>query len=416
MLVIEGKVFVNGDIKNTSVGIEDGKIVAVGNLIRGWDEKVDMGDKLIVPGAVDPHVHFRDPGLTKKEDFRTGTLSALHGGVTCVLDMPNTIPPVTDIRTLEEKKRTIRSKAYTDYGLFSAVTKDCDVRSLAKGSIGFKLFMGSTTGNILMNDDRYIQSIIREIHSTGKVISVHAEDERLITKDIEKNNHDHLKNRPAEAECSAVSRLVTYCKGAKINICHATVPKTVELAHSAGFTVESTMHHILFNCEKEGSHFKVNPPLREENARLMMMDLFLKGKMDMFGSDHAPHAEEEKEEFQASPSGMPGVETSLPMMMNMLRKGTISLGTICNCTAKNPGERFGINKGQIRKGYDADISVFDMKNVTVIDPDKLHGRSKSPVYAGQEAIFPKMVMVRGEIQIDDGEFQGKAIGEDVCGH
>ena len=414
MLVIEGKFFVNGELKNTSIGIEDGRIVTVGNIIRGWDEKIDLGDSLILPGAVDPHVHFRDPGLTGKEDFRYGTISALHGGVTCVFDMPNTVPAVTTAKILEEKKKTVKSKAYTDFGLFSAITKECNVNELAKGSVGFKLFMGSTTGNILMNDDREIQKVLTEISRTGKVTSVHAEDERMIVKGEEKNNHDHLRNRPAAAEYNAVSRLAQFFKGAKINVCHATIPQTIDIAHKAGFTVESTIHHIMFNCDRDGAGYKVNPPLRDETTRMTMMDLFLKGKTDILGSDHAPHTEEEKKEYQTAPSGMPGIETSAPILMAMLKKGMISLKTLSECSSKNPAERFGLKKGQIKEGYDADLAVFDMKRMTKIDCDALHGKSRSTAYNGTDAIFPKMVMVRGNVQISDYELQGKAIGRDVC--
>ena len=152
--VITGRAFVDGELKYTEIGISDGKIVTVGRLVSGGDERVDVGSsRIILPGFTDPHVHLRDPGMTTKEDFSTGTLSAVHAGVTCVLDMPNTKPPVTDMNTLMEKKSAIRGRSFVDYGLFAAVTPNINAKMLAPLVPGFKLFMGSTTGNILLNDD-----------------------------------------------------------------------------------------------------------------------------------------------------------------------------------------------------------------------------------------------------------------------
>jgi len=413
-LVIEGTVYMNGTLKNTSIGIEDGRIVTIGNIVRGGDVKIDLKDKLILPGAIDPHVHFRDPGLTKKEDFRTGTTAAIHGGVTCVFDMPNTVPPVTDIKRMKEKKAIIKSKAYTDYGLFSALTPNTDVTSLAKESVGFKLFMGSTTGEILMNDDPAIFRSVKSAASAGKVISVHAEDNALIGKDAERSNLDHLKNRPLEAELNAIRRLAQY-KGAKINICHITSEQSAALASQAGFTTEVTMHHLLFNSSAEGTEFKVNPPLRDENTREGLFAAFKEGKVSMIGSDHAPHAEDERSEYGTAPSGIQGIETTMPMMMNLFKKGIVPLETLVRMSSYVPAQTFGLRKGRIEKGYDADLAVYDLKNVTKVDQNRLHGKNPSAVYEGKEAIFPEMVILRGNIQIEDGEFCGEALGEDVVG-
>ena len=414
-LVIEGNMFIGGELKQTSIGIEDGKIVTIGKIIRGGEERVEFKDKLILPGFIDPHVHFRDPGLTKKEDFRSGTMSAIFGGVTCVMDMPNTIPAVTDLRTLREKNATVRSKAYTDYGLFSALTKNSDVAALAKESVGFKLFMGSTTGDILMNDDISINNVIRKAAVTGKVISVHAEDNNLIARTTERNNHDHLKNRPIDAELNAIRRLGAY-KGAKINICHITSAGSAALAEQYGFSTETTAHHLLFNDTKEGAQYKVNPPLRDENTREMLFKIFREGKISMFGSDHAPHTESEKSgDYEAAPSGISGVETTMPMMVNLAKKGMLSLGTLVSMASETPGRTFGLRKGKIEKGYDADLAIFDLKNVRKIGADGLHGKNRTTVYEGYEAIFPEMVMVRGNIQITDGEMCGDSIGVNING-
>lgn len=414
-LVIEGNAFINGTLKNTSIGIDDGRIVTIGNIVRGGDTKIELKDKLILPGFIDPHVHFRDPGLTRKEDFRSGTLSALFAGVTTVFDMPNTEPPVTDVRRLNEKKSAIRSKAYVDYGLFSALTPKCDVASLAPGSIGFKLFMGSTTGDILMNDDAQISGVMKKAAASGKVISVHAEDNNRIRKEQERSNRDHLKNRPIEAELNAISRLAQY-RGAKINICHTTSQASVAMAESSGFTTEVTAHHLLFNSTAEGAEYKVNPPLRDENTREMLFKTFKDGKISMFGSDHAPHTDSEKnDDYGTAPSGIAGVEVTMPIMMALFKKNLVPLGMIVKMASYVPGHTFGLKKGKIEEGYDADFAIFDIKNIRNIDQDKLHSKSPPSIYDGMEALFPETVIIRGEIQVDNGELCGEMIGEDICG-
>lgn len=152
--VIEGRAFIDGELRYAEIGICDGKIVTVGRLVSGGDERVDVGSsRIILPGFMDPHVHFRDPGMTNKETFDTGTMAAVHGGVTCVLDMPNTKPPVTDVQTLLDKKASVRGRANVDYGLFAAVTANVNAGMIAPLVPAFKLFMGSTTGNILLDDD-----------------------------------------------------------------------------------------------------------------------------------------------------------------------------------------------------------------------------------------------------------------------
>jgi dihydroorotase, multifunctional complex type len=416
-LVIEGKALVGNDIRNVEIGITDGKISALGGSVGRGEKRMSLGSsRLILPGFVDPHVHFRDPGMTHKEDFSSGTLSAVHGGVTCVLDMPNTKPPATDVPSLLEKKSAIKGRAYTDYGLFAAVTPGCNPGMLAGLVPGFKLFMGSTTGQILLNDDEEIRSVMESIKLTGKRVSVHAEDDSMISKEVERSCRDHLRNRPAEAEHNAVRRLAQF-KGMNINICHNTTAEGVRMASELGFTTEVTLHHLFFDPDKNpGAEYKVNPPLRETAAREMLMRSFLDEKITMFGSDHAPHTVSEKaQEFDSAPSGIPGVETSMPIVMDMVRRNAIPLAQAMRMGSEAPARAFGLNKGSISTGKDADLSVFDMRNVTKISAKRLHSKAGYSPYDGFDAVFPEIVIVRGDIQIKDGEFCGDRIGEDVCG-
>ena len=416
--VITGRAFVDGELKYTEIGISDGKIVTVGRLVSGGDERVDVGSsRIILPGFTDPHVHLRDPGMTAKEDFSTGTLSAVHAGVTCLLDMPNTKPPVPDMNTLMEKKSAIRGRSFVDYGLFAAVTPNINAKMLAPLVPGFKLFMGSTTGNILLNDDEELVPAVTNALSTGKRVSVHAEDDSLITRETENCTRDHLRNRPAKAEWNAISRLASHFKGQRINICHLTTSEGLDLARAAGFTTEVTLHHMMFDVDRcPGAEYKVNPPIRDVNARDALFKRFTAGDIGMIGTDHAPHTVEDKaQEFDAAPGGIPGVETTMPMIMNMVRKDIIPLKLAVDMGAKNPGEAFGLRKGRIAPGYDADFAIFDMRESRRIDVPSLHSKCGHSPYGGMEAVFPDTVIIRGEVQVQDGEFCGERKGVDICG-
>ena len=416
--VITGRAFVDGELRYTEIGISDGRIVTVGRLVSGGDERIDMGSsRIILPGFTDPHVHLRDPGMTAKEDFSTGTLSAVHAGVTCVLDMPNTKPPVTDMTTLMDKKAAIRGRSHVDYGLFAAVTPNINAKMLAPLVPGFKLFMGSTTGNILLNDDEELVPAVTNALSTGKRVSVHAEDDSLITRETENCTRDHLRNRPAKAEWNAISRLASHFKGQRINICHLTTSEGLDLARAAGFTTEVTLHHMMFDVDRcPGAEYKVNPPIRDVNARDALFKRFTAGDIGMIGTDHAPHTVEDKaQEFDAAPGGIPGVETTMPMIMNMVRKDIIPLKLAVDMGARNPGEAFGLRKGRIAPGYDADFAIFDMRESRRIDVPSLHSKCGHSPYGGMEAVFPDTVIIRGEVQVQDGEFCGERKGVDICG-
>ena len=384
--------------------------------VRGGEKRIDVAGGVILPGFVDPHVHLRDPGMTEKEDFSSGTLSAVHGGVTCVLDMPNTIPPVSDADALLEKKKHVSGRAYVDYGLFAAVTPGCNAGIMASLVPGFKLFMGSTTGKILLNDDVEIGSALRGIFKAGKRVSVHAEDDSMIGREQEKNCRDHLRNRPVEAEINALRRLSRF-KGMKMNICHNTNAESVNMANELGFTTEVTLHHLFFEPEKfSTSEYKVNPPIRNAAVRDALYGSFLGGRISMFGSDHAPHTISDKSrDFDSAPSGIPGVETTIPIVMNMVRKNTIPLSQAVSMGSGTPAASFGMKKGRIEEGYDADLSVFDLRNISNVDVRKLHSKAGHSPYDGWEAVFPETVMVRGEVQIDGGEFCGDRIGKDAYG-
>jgi dihydroorotase len=414
--VIAGRAFFKGELRYTEVGITEGRIVAAGSYVPGGERRIELGTSMtMLPGFVDPHVHLRDPGMTQKEDFSTGTLAAVHAGVTAVLDMPNTKPAVFDLDTLMDKKAHVKGRAYTDYGLFAAVTPNINAGMMARYVPGFKLFMGSTTGNILLNDDEELVPAVSDALATGKRVSVHAEDDSMISDEPERCTRDHLRNRPAKAEHSAISRLARHFSGRKINICHITTPEGLGMARRAGFTTEVTMHHMMFEVDRNSDQFyKVNPPIRDIDTRDALFKRFAAGDMTMIGTDHAPHTVAEKSlEFDAAPGGMPGVETTIPMVMNMVRKDIIPLSQAVRMGSHAPSDAFSLPKGEIAVGKDADFAIFDMRRVSVIDPKGLHSKCGHTQYAGREAIFPDTVIIRGEVQVEGGEFCGERSGGDM---
>ncbi len=416
--VIQGRALIDGELRYAEIGISEGRIVTVGSLVRGGDEGVDVGSsRIILPGFIDPHVHFRDPGMTNKETFDTGTLAAVHAGVTCVLDMPNTKPPVTDVQSLLDKKAAVRGRANVDYGLFAAVTANVNAGMIAPLVPAFKLFMGSTTGNILLDDDEEMIPAVKDVLATGKRMSVHAEDDHLISREPEGCTRDHLRNRPAQAEWTAISRLASYFRGSDINICHLTTSEGLDMARAAGFSTEVTLHHMMFEVDRcTGAEYKVNPPLRDMATRDRLFQRFVAGDIDMIGTDHAPHTQEEKsQEFDAAPGGIPGVETTMPIVMDMVRRDVIPLSQAVRMASENPGRLFSLRKGRIAEGYDADLQIYDMRSSTEIDVRRLHSKCGHSPYGGFRAVFPETVMVRGEVQVEDGEFCGEPLGSDVCG-
>ena len=412
-LVIEGRYYHRGGLKQGCIGIEGGRIVNIQKVLRG-DTHIDVGSRIILPGGIDPHVHFREPGLTNKENFYTGSLGALHAGISCVLEMPNTKPPVIDSESLSDKKRALRKKSFVDYGLFAALTPEADIEVLAPSVAGFKLFMGSTTGEILLNDDRQIANLMPRVAATGKVLSVHAEDDDMIGNDNEEDTWDHLRNRPIESEIQAIGRLSPY-KAMNVNICHATSVASLQLARSLGFTTEVTTHHLLFNATNGlGAKGMVNPPLRDVNTQRQLFKAFKEGWADMIGSDHAPHSISDKgQEFQNAPSGMPGIETAFPMLMAFVKRGMLPLSLVVEMVCENPAKRFNLNKGRIEEGYDADFAIFDPRDMVDISVKMLHGKSEWTPYEGRKAVFADTIILGGELQLDKGELCGEPIGRDL---
>ena len=413
-LIIEGRAYYKGKLQPLCIGIDEGRIVAVKKVLAG-ENRMDFRDRLILPGAIDAHVHMRDPGMTSKEDFGTGTLAAACGGVTTVLDMPNTNPPTVMAEDIVNKSENAASKAWVDFGLFAGIDARHDPTKMNARAVGYKLFMGSSTGSLLVTKDADIASALGRISATGKVVSVHAEDDGLIVRAPEKELHDHNRNRPPFAEASAISRLSGLHGSARINVCHVTSREAMAALAGTGFTREVTVHHMLLDESMPlGGRGKVNPPLRSKDDRLAVLDAFVQGKFDMLASDHAPHGQDEKSgDFDAAPSGVPGVETSVPIMLAMVKRGQVPLERLVSAACQRPAELFGLPKGIIEVGKDADLMVVDPKNVTSIRTKNLHSKCGWTPYEGFEAIFPTAVFLRGMELVEGNALIGERKGRDV---
>lgn len=399
MEVICGRIYRNG-LTEACIGIEDGRIVQIKKIIEG--RKKDYGDAIILPGGIDVHVHFREPGFEYKEDFFTGSRASAMAGVTCVFDMPNNNPAILNKKNFEEKVRRIKGKACVDYGLYAGIGKEFEEIEC----IAYKIFL-SRDNEIFCSIDE-LEKTLKEVKKTGKAIAIHAELEDCIRRGETRNLEEHDRSRNVVCEIEAVKKIIELNEkiNAKIHMCHITSPKSVDLIKGKiNFGV--TLHHILFSYNskfKLDAMGKVNPPLRSEEERKGLFGKVIKGEVPIMESDHAPHLIKEKEDFALSPSGMPGVDTLFPVMLYMAKREKINIDLIQKMICSTPAEFFGLNKGRIEVGRDADFIVVDFRKESRV---KAFSKCGWSAYEGMKCIYPQHVYLRGEKIVEDGEFIGE---------
>jgi dihydroorotase len=414
-LTVEGKAFVNSIFIDCCIGIKNGKISEIKKILKG-DEHIDFGNKLILPAGIDLHVHFRDPGMTHKEDFSTGSLAAAFGGISCVFDMPNTIPQTTTLNSLTNKIATACEKSYIDFGIYAAATDNNinNIEKLAKKCSGFKIFLGTTTNTIHFNKIK-LKKILEDIGKTNKIALIHAEDESCLKKNmiIEKNLFDHLHSRPSICEEIAIKDVIAASKGinSKIHICHISSCEGLESLRgkSKNISCGVTPPHSLLSIEKNLENqtlYKVNPPIRYQIDRESLFNGLTNGFVDIIESDHAPHTYDEKcIDFNDAPTGMPAVETMFPLYLYLAKKEILSLQRLILLMCETPAKLIDIPKGKIEVGKDADFIVVDLKDDCKIKSDILHSKCGWSPFEGWPAIFPSHVFIRGEKLIEDNEIQ-----------
>jgi dihydroorotase len=422
-LVIRGGQVVTPDaVFPASVAIKDGAIVAVDadELMPQAREALDARGLHVLPGAIDVHVHFRDPGYPHKEDFASGTAAAAFGGVTTVFDMPNTIPPTGTADALAAKQKMAAKKAHVDFGLYGLLGEDtiANVPALIEGGvIGFKLYMGNTFGKIPSPSTGAMLEAFETVAPTGKRISLHAETnsimERRETQLRAAGRTEalaHIASRPAVVAVEAVSRaaLLAEWTGARIQVLHISSaeelrPLREAKARGVDVTGETCPHYLMLSTDdyaRLGGVVRVNPPVREARNREPLWAALADGTIDLIATDHAPHAIEEKtrNDIWTVDAGFPGVETQMPLMLTAVNAGRLSIRDYVRLAAAAPAKIWGLypKKGAIQPGADADIAIVDLARDWTIDDAKLQSRAKITPWNGRRVTgLPVHTLVRG---------------------
>ena len=345
-IVVRTKILQAGTERLVCIGIDDGRIAAVDRELDGY-RTLHFEDFLALPGGVDIHTHMRDPGMTQKEDFYTGTMSAAFGGTTTILDMPNTKPSVTNELAIRDKLDLVKNRANVDFGLFGQLSDIDNIPGLAKLAIGFKLYMSDTTGATGAIKSP-LEHLLNHDSLAGKVVTVHAEDPRMFEQDKCDNLHRHNLIRNMKAEFMALDRILAVDAPIKLNLAHLTTLDSVDKARARKASFELTPHHLLLHdAVKIGAKGKVNPPLRKRSIMNRLFDELKNGRA-IIASDHAPHTLEEKDgDFENAPCGLPGVETRIPLMMGLANKGVIRYIHVQDMCCTLPADLFGLKKGRI---------------------------------------------------------------------
>ncbi len=412
-MVIEGRVYFEGELQQLCLGVEEGVIREIGKSLRG-EERYDFGDNILLPGGIDAHVHFREPGLTHKEDFYTGSASAAVGGITTILDMPNTVPPSNTPTAVRGKRMRVSKKANVDFGLYAGVEKAEDMRKLEDRCHAFKVFMAESYSQPGL-PPRELPPVLQSLETSKRRMTIHAEDPAGLRTMEETNLRDHWLARPPETEESAIRKLLPWGRQERVHVAHLSSSLGLDALRGASFTKEVTPMHLLLDWGAPiGPLGKINPPLRAPADREALWGAFSSGQIHTLASDHAPHTLEEKEEFSSAPSGAPNVETMYPMMFHLVRRGRLSLQVLVDAIASRPAKLFGMKgKGALRVGNDADVAVFDPRDVVKVRGDDLHYKCGWTPFEGWEAIFPKATILRGNIIARDRELELDRIGRSL---
>jgi dihydroorotase len=419
MFTVRNATLADGETRDVRVDPESGTIDAVGGDLDA-ERSVEAAGKLLLPGMIDAHVHFREPGAPGKETWATGSASAAAGGVTTVVDQPNTSPPTITGGAFAAKRELATNASLVDFGLNGGVTPEWDPDSLFAEPLTAlgEVFLADSTGEMGIGKGLFGEAVSRAA-AEGVPVTVHAEDATLFEEsalpDDGRTGEDAdaaawSAYRTAEAEIAAAELAVGVAAeaDAQVHIAHTSTPEAAELADEAGLTCEATPHH-LFLSERDarelGTYGRMNPPLRSPGRRDGLFRRLADGTVDIVATDHAPHTRAEKEAtLTAAPSGVPGVETALPLLLAAAAEGELDYERVRDVTARNPAEIFGLDsKGRIEEGYDADLVLVEPENGTEIHGGDLHSKCEWTPFEGWTGVFPAWTMVRGEVVYADGD-------------
>ena len=428
LIIKNGTCFIDGKLQKKDIGITSGKITYIENSINHSSKDTLHADKLIVlPGCIDTQVHFREPGSTDTEDLNSGSRAAIVGGITAVFEMPNTNPPTSTKKEFQRKLDLAKNRMYCNYAFYFGATADnakelADLKNL-EGCCGIKLFAGSSTGNLLVADDKDIETVFQ---NSSKVVAVHSEDEAIlnINKKLIKSGdvHSHPIWRSEECAISSTRRIVRIAEryDKKAHILHITTKQEIDFLsqHKGNITFEITPQHLTIyapDCyDKLGTYAQMNPPLRDKSHYDRLWYAVKNNLNDTIGSDHAPHLKVNKDKkYPDTPSGMPGVQTLLPVMLNHVNKGKLTIEQLINLVCENPVKIFGIkNKGYIKKDFDADFTIIDMNKEIEIKNKNIESKCKWSPFNGEKFLgTPVVTIINGEIKMKDGKILGQPSGK-----
>jgi len=431
LIIAGGTLATPGGLRQADAGIRDGCIAAVGRLDRGAAAEVfDAHGLHVLPGVIDSQVHFREPGLEHKEDLASGTAAAALGGVTAVFEMPNTSPSTLTAADLADKLMRAKGRAWVDHAFFIGASDenadDLPILERLPGCSGVKIFMGSSTGSLLVEDDETLESVLR--NGTRRV-AVHAEDEGRLRERLAlvRSGADvamHPEWRDVETALRATQRLLRIARaaGRRVHVLHvSTGDELPVLAENKDLaTVEVTPQHLTLaapDCyERFGTKAQMNPPIRTATHRAALWHALDQGIVDVIGSDHAPHTLDEKaRDYPGSPAGMPGVQTLLPLMLDHLNAGRLSIERLIDLVCTGPTRIYGVaGKGRVAVGYDADFTVVDLKARRAITADWLASKCGWSPFEGLTVTgWPQATVVRGSLVMRDGELLGTPAGAPV---
>ena len=420
MLVIADATLADGRRVDVRVDRESGTIDAVGEALDGGD-RLDAAGRLLLPGMVDVHVHFREPGFPEKETWTTGSRSAAAGGVTTVVDQPNTSPTTTTGEAFDDKADRART-AHVDWGINGGVVPGWEPEALFDRplfALG-EVFLADSTGDMGIEAALFAEAVGLAAEA-GVPVTVHAEDaERFDGAARGRDDVDAWSTyRRPEAEVAAVERAAAVAADhdADLHVAHASTPEGVDAAKGGGLTCEVTPHHLFLSrddLDDLGTFGKMNPPLRSEARRVALFDRVVDGTVDLVATDHAPHTRAEKATgVWDAPSGVPGVETALPLLLEAARQGQLTHERVRDLTAANPARVFGLPaKGRIEAGRDADLVCVDPDASRDIRSDDLHSKCGWTPFEGRHGVFPEWTMVRGRFAYRHGTF-GDPVGRNV---
>ena len=428
LIIKNGLCYIEGKLKKQDIGIKNNKISEIGTLnSESSNEVFDAKNLTVLPGCIDTQVHFREPGSTDAEDLNSGSRAAIAGGITSVFEMPNTNPPTSSKKEFSNKLKLAKNRMYCNYAFYFGATpenhKELSELQDLEGCCGIKLFVGSSTGNLLVKREEDIEKVFQ---NSSKIVSVHSEDEEILNirkkliKEGDVQTHPVWRNE--ECAISSTRKIVKIAErlNKKAHILHITTKEEVDFLsqHKGNISFEITPQHLTLaapECyEKLGTYAQMNPPIRDKTHQNRLWYGVKNNFLDIIGSDHAPHLKENKDKtYPNSPSGMPGVQTLVSVMLNHVNAGKLTLEQFVNFVCENPVKIFGIkNKGYIKKDFDADLTIVDMNKKHTIKNLEIESKCKwSPFNNMEFKGKPVLTIVNGKIKMQNGKILGDPSGK-----